>query len=188
VIRGVLRPAFQLAVDNDFIRKNPFGFGLSTAIYNDSVTREAISRDDERKFLKFVKEDRHFCRYYDGIYILFNTGLRISEFVGLTFNDLDFENMKNKVDHQLQRNNGIGYNIRDTKTEAEGRFVPMTSEVAECFKRIIANRKTPKVEPMVDGYVGFLFLDKDEHPMVAMHWEKYFQHIVQKYNSIYCAR
>lgn len=28
-------------------------------------------------------------------------------------------------------------------------------------------------------------LDKDEHPMVAMHWERYFQHIVQKYNSIY---
>jgi integrase len=185
VIRGVLRPAFQLAVDNDFIRKNPFGFGLSTVIYNDSVIREAISRDDERKFLKFVKEDRHFCKYYDGIYILFNTGLRISEFVGLTFNDLDFENMKINVDHQLQRNNGIGYNIRDTKTEAGGRFVPMTTEVAECFKRIIANRKTPKVEPMVDGYVGFLFLDKDEHPMVAMHWEKYFQHIVEKYNKIY---
>lgn len=179
-IRGVLRPAFQLAVDNDFIRKNPFEFGLSTVIYNDSVTR-----DDERKFLKFVKEDSHFCKYYDGIYILFNTGLRISEFVGRTFNDLDFDNMKINVDHPLQRNNGIGYNIRDTKTEAGGRSVPMTTEVAECFKRIIANRKTPKVEPMVDGYVGFLFIDKDEHPMVAMHWEKYFQHIVQKYNSIY---
>lgn len=184
-IRGVLRPAFQLAVDNDYVRKNPFAFDLGTVIYNDSVTREALSRDDERKFLKFVKEDSHFCKYYDGIYILFNTGLRISEFVGLTLKDIDFENMKINVDHQLQRNNGIGYNIRDTKTESGGRLVPMTEEVAECFKRIIQNRKTPKVEPMVDGYVGFLFLDKDEHPMVAMHWEKYFQHIVEKYNNIY---
>lgn len=35
------------------------------------------------------------------------------------------------------------------------------------------------------GYVGFLFLDKNEQPMVAMHWEKYFQHICDKYNSIY---
>lgn len=184
-IRGVLRPAFQLAVDNDYVRKNPFAFDLGTVIYNDSVTREALSRDDERKFLKFVKEDSHFCKYYDGIYILFNTGLRISEFVGLTLKDIDFENMKINVDHQLQRNNGIGYNIRDTKTESGGRLVPMTEEVAECFRRIIQNRKTPKVEPMVDGYVGFLFLDKDEHPMVAMHWEKYFQHIVEKYNNIY---
>ena len=29
---------------------------------------------------KFVKEDPHFCKYYEGIYILFHTGLRISEF------------------------------------------------------------------------------------------------------------
>ena len=185
MIRGVLRPAFQLAVDNDYVRKNPFEFELGTVIYNDSVTREAISREEERKFLKFVKEDKHFCRYYDGIYILFNTGLCISEFVGLTFNDLDFENMKINVDHQLQRNARIGYNVRDIKTESGGRFVPMTPEVADCFKRIIANRKTPKVEPMVNSYVGFLFLDNDEHPMVANHREKYFQHIVQKYNSIY---
>ena len=164
-IRGVLRPAFQLAVDNDYVRKNPFSFDLGTVIYNDSVTREALSREDEKKFLRFVKEDPHFSKYYDGIYILFNTGLRISEFVGLTLNDLDFGNMKINVDHQLQRNNGIGYNIRDTKTESGGRLVPMTEEVAESFKRIIANRKTPKIEPMVDGYIGFLFLAKDEHPM-----------------------
>ncbi len=187
-IRGVLRPAFQLAVDNDYVRKNPFSFDLGTVIYNDSVTREALSREDEKKFLKFVKEDPYFCKYYDGIYILFNTGLRISEFVGLTINDIDFKHMKINVDHQLQRNNGIGYNVRDTKTESGGRLVPMTEEVAECFKRSLANRKTPKIEPMVDGYVGFLFLDKDEHPMVAMHWEKYFQHIVDKYNSIYKAQ
>ena len=184
-IRGVLRPAFQLAVDNDYLRKNPFAFALSSVIYNDSVTREALSRENERKFLKFVKEDDHFSKYYDGIFILFNTGLRISEFVGLTFKDIDFENMRIDVNHQLQRNNGIGYNIRDTKTESGGRFVPMTKEVAESFKRIIENRKKPKAEPMIDGYSGFLFLDKDEHPMVAMHWEKYFQHICEKYNSIY---
>ena len=33
----------------------------------------------------------NFCKYYDGIYILFKTGMRISEFVGLTIKDLDFE-------------------------------------------------------------------------------------------------
>ena len=98
-------------MDDDVIRKNPFGFELATVIYNDSVTREALSRENERKFMKFVKEDPHFSRYYDGIYILFNTGLRISEFVGLTKSDIDFENMKINVNHQLQRYNGIGYKI-----------------------------------------------------------------------------
>ena len=184
-IRGILRPAFQLAVDDDLIRKNPFGFELATVIYNDSVTRESLSREDERKFLKFVREDEYFKQYYDAIFILFNTGLRISEFVGLTKGDIDFENMKINVDHQLQRYNGVGTKIVEPKTESGIRQVPMTKEVAECFKRILQNREAPKVEPMIDGYIGFIFLDKKGQPMAAYHWEKYFQRICEKYNSIY---
>ena len=184
-IRGVVRPAFQLAVDDDLIHKNPFEFQLATVVYNDSVTREAITRKQERDFLKFIKEDKHFCQYYDAIYILFNTGLRISEFVGLTISDIEFENHRIKVDHQLQRKRNMEYVIETPKTEKGERYVPLKDDVAECFRRIIENRKKPKVEPMIYGYVGFLCLDKNEMPMVALHWEKYFQHIREKYNSIY---
>ena len=42
-IRGVLRPAFQMAVDDDILVKNPFGFQLAGVLVNDAVTREAIS-------------------------------------------------------------------------------------------------------------------------------------------------
>ena len=184
-IRGVLRPAFQLAVDDDLIRKNPFGFELASVIVNDSVTREAITRKQERELLKFIKEDKHFCRYYDAIYILFNTGLRISEFCGLTFSDIEFDQNRIKVDHQLQRTSQMQYVIQDPKTESGIRYVPMSEEVVACFRRILANRVAPKVEPMVDGYAGFRFLDKNDRPMVALHWEKYLQHIVEKYNKIY---
>ena len=38
-IRGVLRPAFQMAEEDDLIRKNPFGFELVNVIVNDSVRR-----------------------------------------------------------------------------------------------------------------------------------------------------
>ena len=93
-VRGVLRPAFQMAADDDLIRKNPFGFQLATVVVNDSVTREAITIKQERDLLEFVKQDKHFCRYYDGIYILFYTGLRISEFVGLTVADIDLKKRK----------------------------------------------------------------------------------------------
>ena len=187
-IRGVVRPAFQMAVDDDLLVKNPFEFQLNTVVVNDSVTREAITRQQERDFLEFVENDKHFCKYYDGIYILFKTGLRISEFVGLTKKNLDFENSRIIVDHQLQRTRDMKYIIEDTKTESGERMVPMTPEVKEAFQRILANRKNPKIEPMVDGYSGFLFLDKNGRPMVALHWEKYFQHIREKYNKIYRAQ
>ena len=184
-IRGVLRPAFATAVEDDFLRKNPFNFELAKVIINDSVTREAVTRDQMRKFLAFVKEDKHYCKYYDAMYILFHTGLRISEFVGLTVSDLDMKNKTIRVDHQLQRRSDGTKYIESTKTNAGTRVLPMEDDVYACFQRILANRKPPQVEPAIDGYSGFLFFDKDDRPMVAMHWEKYFQHAVEKYNKIY---
>ena len=92
---------------------------------------------------------------------------------------------KINIDHQLQRHSDIQYEIVSTKTNAGTRELPMTQEVYECFRIILENRKKQKVEPVIDGYRGLLFLDKNRKPMVALHWEKYFQHAVEKYNSIY---
>ena len=90
--RGVLRPAFQMAVDDDILVKNPFGFQLAGVLVNDAVTRKAITKDQMRKFLKFVHDDVVYCKYYEVVYILFHTGMRISEFCGLTLKDIDLEN------------------------------------------------------------------------------------------------
>ena len=184
-VRGVVRPAFQMAFDDDLIRKNPFNFQLCTVVVNDSVTREAITKAEERTFLDFVKNDKYYSRYYEGIFILFKTGLRISEFTGLTVDDIDFKQQRINVDHQLIRKSDMTYMIQDTKTACGKRLIPMTEEVSECFERIIANRKRIKVEPMVDGKCRFLYLDKNNRPMVALHWEKYFKQILEKYNKLY---
>lgn len=184
-IRGVLRPAFQMAVDDDLLVKNPFEWQLATVIVNDSVTREAITQEQERKFLNFVREDKHYCRYYDGMCLLFKTGLRISEFCGLTINNIDLKNRKIIVDHQLQRRGDMRYYVESTKTGAGTRTLPMTDDVYECCKRILESRPKPQSEPMVDGYTGFLFLDKNGMPTVALHWEHYFSRAVGKYNKIY---
>ena len=184
-IRGVLRPAFQMAVEDEMILKNPFEFQLHTVVVNDSVKRDAITRDQERKFLKFVQEDSHYCRYYDAFFLLFKTGLRISEFCGLTIKDIDFKNNVLRVNHQLQKTKGNKYVVDVTKTVSGIRNIPMSVEVADAFGRIIANRQKPKLEPIIDGYSGFLFYDKNGMPLIAQHWEKYFQLAVQKYNEIY---
>ena len=46
-VGGVLQQAFQMAVDDDLIPKNPFGFKLAGVVVNDSLTREAITPDEE---------------------------------------------------------------------------------------------------------------------------------------------
>lgn len=184
-LRGVVKPAFEMAVKDDLLRKNPFDFELASVVVNTSVTREAITRSQERTFLKFIQNDEHFCKYYDAIYILFNTGMRISEFCGLTLSDLDFKNKQIRVERQLRKDTGVGFYISTTKTKKGQRYIPMSPQVEECFKRIISERPQLKSEMMIDGKTGFLFYDKNGKPLYSLHWEKYFQHIVQKHNSIY---
>ncbi|MBS5478966.1 MAG: site-specific integrase, partial [Coriobacteriia bacterium] len=118
-------------------------------------------------------------------YILLNTGLRISEFCGLTVGDIDFERGSVCVSKQLQRSSDMRYYIERPKTSSGVRYVPMSEGVAECFRRVVANRPKPPMEPVVDGVSGFLFLDKNQKPRVALHWEKYFQYAVAKHNRIY---
>ena len=184
-VRGVLRPAFQMAVDDDVLRKNPFSFELATVVVNDSVTREAITRKQMRQFLKFVHDDNVYCKYYEVVYILFHTGMRISEFCGLTLKDLDMKKRIINIDHQLQRTSDMRLVIESTKTNAGTRKLPMSEDVFRCFQAIIEDREAPRYERVVDGYTGFLFTDKEGLPLVAMHWEHRFNHMVKRYNDIY---
>ena len=184
-VRGVLRPAFQMAVDDDILMKNPFQFELAGVVVNDSVTREAITKDQMRKFLRFIHDDVVYCKYYEVVYILFHTGMRISEFCGLTLKDIDLKNKTVNIDHQLQRTSKMEYVIESTKTNAGTRVIPITDEVVEMFRAIIEDRPKYKIEKVVDGYSGFLFLDKNHMPLVAMHWEHRFKSMINRYNEIY---
>ena len=184
-IRGVLRPAFQLAVDDDVLVKNPFEFKLINVLVNDSITREALSKEQMNKLLKFIRDDNVYWKYYDVVYILFHTGMRISEFCGLTLQDIDLKNNIVNIDHQLMRDTSSKKYIQSTKTNAGTRKLLIKDDVAECFRQIIADRPKVEFEKMIDGHEGFLCIDEKGEPLVAMHWEHRFNHMVGRYNSIF---
>ena len=79
--------------DDDILVKNPFGFQLAGVLVNDAVTREAITKDQMRKFLNFVHDDVVYCKYYEMVYILFHTGMRISEFCGRTLKAVSYTHL-----------------------------------------------------------------------------------------------
>lgn len=89
------------------------------------------------EFLKFVHDDNVYCKYYEVVYILFHTGLRILEFCGLTLRDVDLESKVLNIDHQLQRTSDMRLIVESTKTNAGTRKIPMTDDVARCFQGII---------------------------------------------------
>ena len=182
-VQGVLRPAFEMAVEDDIIRRNPFSFQITDVVPNDSKTRQAISGEVKERFLTFIRESRHYSQYYDEIIILLGTGMRVSELYGLTRADLDFEARRIKVERQLTRTRHCEYYVEKPKTASGERYIPMTDEVYRAFQNAVQRRKQPKVELLIDGHTGFLFLDKDGKPKVAMHLEHVMKRIVDRYND-----
>ncbi len=184
-VRGVIKPAFQMAYDEDAVRKNPFVFKLADAVVNDSVSRVALTEEQLNIWMDFIKNDSTYSKYYDEFVVLLETGMRVSEFCGLTRKDLDFENRRIRVDHQLVRERGGTYYVEDTKTACGCRFLPMTESVYDSLKRILANRPKVKSEPMVDGHTGFIMLDKNGNPKVALHIENEIRWAMKKYKKLH---
>ncbi|MDU3177898.1 site-specific integrase, partial [Anaerococcus sp.] len=149
-----LKASFYIAIQDDCVRKNPFDFQLKAVLDDDTVPKTVLTEEQEEKLLAFAKADKTYSKNYDEILILLKTGLRISEFGGLTLPDLDFENRLVNIDHQLLRDTEIGYYIETPKTKSGERQVPMVEEAYQAFKRVLANRKNDKrVE--IDGYSDF---------------------------------
>lgn len=177
-----LSAAFRIAIEDDYVRKNPFDFKLSDVLENDRKGKEPLTEKQEELLLAFVKGDSTYRRYHDAILLLLKTGLRISELCGLTLNDLDFENRLIRVDHQLLRNKEAGYYIETPKTKSGTRQVPMSEEAFQALKRAIADRKN--IQPIViDGYRDFLFLNQKGYPMTGAYYTTTMRKLVQKYNK-----
>lgn len=184
-ICGVVKPAFQMACNEDVIRKNPFDFKITDVVPNNSKKREALTEDEQIEWLSFIKNDKTYCKYNDEFVVLLNTGMRVSKFCGLTSKDLDFNNRKINVDHQLVRERNGKYYVEKTKTQAGCRFIPMTNGVFQSLKRIIENRPKLKIEPFVDGYTGFILVDKNGNPKIALHIENEIRWSLKKYKKLF---
>ena len=177
-----LNASFRIAIADDLVRKNPFDFKLNEVIEDDRTPRQALTEEQEERLLSFASKDRTYSKYYDAIVILLKTGLRISELCGLTRQDIDFENDVIHVDHQLLSSKETGYYIETPKTKSGVRDVPMSEEVKQAFRRVMAVK--PKAEPIgIGGYSGFLFLNGKGCPMTNAYYTSTFANLRKKYNK-----
>ena len=176
-----LRAAFFAAIEDDYIRKNPFNFTLEDIIEDDREKKQALTPAQVESLLDFAANDPTYKKYVDEIIILLETGLRISEFCGLTTN-LDFAGRMIYIDHQLLRDTENGYYIETPKTKSGGREVPMTEKAYQAFQRVLNSRG--KAAPFsVGGYSNFLFLKQDGMPKVAANIESAIKGLMKKYNK-----
>ena len=135
----VLKGGYDMLVNDDVVRKNPVTFSCTDIVARPEHDRKALTKQQQKSWMEFIKNSVYYSRYYDECLVLLNTGMRISEFCGLTYGDLDFENRRIKVDHQLLRGNTHSeFCIGPPKTSSGKRFIPMTTEVEKSMKQSLA--------------------------------------------------
>lgn len=182
-IKGVVAPAFKMAYEEDIIKKNPFDFDLSGVVPNNAKPRQALTDEELTDWLDFVKNDSTYRKYYDEFIVLLGTGLRVSEFCGLTLQDIDFHAKRIKVERQLARTRSGKYYVEKPKTKNGVRYVPMSTEVYESMRNIVQQRYSDGPEIIIDGVVGFLLLDRNHRPKVALHLENELRWCMKKYQK-----
>lgn len=186
--KTILKNAFEPVVESELLKKNPFDFKFSNM---QSKKRNALSKETVDSLLNFCLNNFYYIKWYYFIIILVNTGLRISEFLGLTFNDVDFEKKLIHINHQLLKTYNRNGKFIETntikvdppKSQAGYRIIPMKPEVVEAFQWIIKHRPPVKTEYTVDGYSGFLILSKFGNPIFADGAYNSLMHLIKAYNK-----
>ena len=64
-------------------------------------------------------------------------------------------------------------------------MIKIAESVYDSLKRILANRPKVKSEPMVDEHTGFIMLDKNGNPKVALHIENEMRWAMKKYKKLH---
>lgn len=184
---SLIKRTFEYAIDYDYIAKNPFR--RITTDKSDSKPMEALTLQDMNRFLAFCSNDCHSKHCYDMLYILFWTGMRVSELCGLTMDDIDMEKRMIRVEKQLLCLNHR-HMVRKPKTSNGIRFIPMTDGVYASFERVLKNRYLKgDIEPVCydergNAYEGFVFLaTRSRKTIVRAHVEEYLQNCIKRFNA-----
>ncbi len=175
---ALLRASLDIAVENKWLVRNPCDFQLAKCIgKGSSEKRYPLNENWKEKYLDYVFRSSTFYYYYDCIYVLVNTGLRISEFCALTKQDINFKEGYISVTKQLLISSGDGRYIETTKTGNGIRKIPIKDGVRKILKRKIKEIGNRTNNPTLDGFKNFLFLSKSDTLMDSRVWGKIFRRI-----------
>lgn len=89
-------------------------------------TKKRALNDDEIKDLLLKFKD---SKYYLVVYLAVNTGMRIGEILGLTWNDIDFNNCLISVNKQWKKLKDNSWGLGSVKSKNSIRIIPISNSV-----------------------------------------------------------
>ena len=184
---GIITPCFELAIDDDLIRKNPCRDCLKGYFRRDAEEKLPLTEQQQKYFLDFVINHPIYAKHYPMLDIMIETAVRCGELIGLTWDDVDFKSNTLHITHQLlyKKKDGKYQLYADSpKTRSGIRDIPMTQKAK---RALLQQRKYQLAEGMrtnvtIDGYNNFCFSTKHRKPLMPSAINNTLYNIVRAYN------
>lgn len=191
-IHTVLFQVLNLAVEEDYLRANLATNALRELKQTHNVDKKkakSLTVAQQKVFTDFLIDNKQYSRWYPIFIILLNTGLRIGELTGLTWDDIDFDKniiyVKRTLVYYKQDNGKYGFAINDPKTVAGKRSIPMIDKVRQAFlieKEYQDQSSTSKIV-IIDGETNFVFINKFGGVQNQVMLNKTLRGIIRKCNE-----
>lgn len=191
ILYTIIHPVFTLAVRDDLIRKNPSD-NLMREIKQShdwsKPKRKALTTEQQRAFIDYTKNSPIYSHWLPLFTTFLGTGCRVGEVIGLTWNDVDFDNNTISINHNLvYRKNSKGiceFHVTTPKTESGKRIIPMLPEV----RRAIMQERKKQMQngfsdTEIDGYKGFIFVNRENYIHNPQTINRAIQRIYKAYNE-----
>ena len=191
-INTIVHPAFELAVADDYIRKNP-SKGIYTKLKTDGSApkpkkRIALTKAQQKNFLQYIAKSPMYSHWLPVMVTLLGTGLRVGECTGLTKDDVDLNKGRISVNHALIYrviDKKADFHITTPKTESGTRIIPILyPEVIEQLRQQIEvmDALYPNDKLVLNGYHGFIFRNRYGSFLSAHNINRAIERISTAYN------
>lgn len=188
-IHSILSPTFQSAVRDEMIRYNPTTGAMAEIRKKDNrekSERNALTKKEQEIFFRCLNEPKSE-KYKNLFTVLFGTGCRIGELIGLRWDDIDFEKRMISINHTLsyapnyKSNYKSEFHITTPKTKTSNRTIPMLDKVYDAL--LSEKQKGVKCDIQVDGYTNFVFINSKGGLYTKSTLHTTLKRIVTNYNK-----
>jgi integrase len=159
-LHTILSPVFDMAIEKKQIIVNPCNMVLPKLrrhyknywdFYKDD--KNALTVEEQVSLMAFVRTQTP--EYYNLLMVFLGTGCRVSEIIGLTWNDIDFDNGIIHINHQIHYGKGEKGNFEKTITPPKTRSSIRNIKMMDCVKTALQDEKAKgkKCNEVIKGYI-----------------------------------
>lgn len=190
-----LHLAFEMAVRDCLIRTNPTPQILGQLKQQTKVKRsirKALTPEQQKAFLQFMDGHPVYDHWKPLFTFMIGTGVRVGEFSGLRWEDVDLKNGYITIDHamiyfagKMNPTEQRTY-ISKPKTEAGIRKIPIVPEVRKALDEVKQYQYENGIfcRTEIDGYTNFIFLNRFGNVYLQQTLDRTLARIIDAYNDM----